>query len=382
MTGFVLGARQHATGAANADVDAPSVSWTTVTQKKASPVELTGTVQAGASVTVSAALPQDASLLVVTRMDVHRGQTISPGTLLGVVSGRPVILVRNSFAFYRDLHPGDEGDDVTALQSILRAAGAFTGTPDGRFGAETQKALTAYYETLGQEPVTGGADAEADVVQARAALRALDNKPGSAQRTEAEAALQNAELEAGAWLPLGEFAAIDAARATVLTAEGKGSELDEGDPLVRLKLGRVTFRARADALDVESFTVGSKVTVTLNGTADDLPGRVLRIGKFTEPDGSEGSFAGQDIVVSFTKNPDLEAGSTGTLRVADARSAKHLAVPLVGLYEDTAGTYVLRKEATSDPQGERVAVTVLAQESGWALVEGELAVGDDVRIGS
>lgn len=49
---------------------------------------------------------------------------------------------RHALAFYRDIHGGDTGDDVAALQRALTDLGLYTSEVDGEYGAGTAAAVT------------------------------------------------------------------------------------------------------------------------------------------------------------------------------------------------------------------------------------------------
>jgi peptidoglycan hydrolase-like protein with peptidoglycan-binding domain len=387
ITGFVVGSRRTGSDVVgNADLDSPAMAWTVVSERAPAPVSIDGEVKLGRSLEVVPSLPAGASTRVVTELKVHAGQKVRSGTVLGIVSGRPVILVRNSFPFYRDIHPGDEGDDVEALQRILRAAGAYEGAINGVFAAPTQGALRDYYRMRGLQPASGDDAARSTLAEARSAVQSLPGHATLRQREHAETDLVTAELAAGAWLPLGEFAVANSAEATVTGTAKVGSQLDEGAALVRLKLGRLSFGARADALAVKAFRVGAPVEVTLNGTTDGLPGMVTKIGAFTAGDGTAADFPGQDVTVAFDRPPDVQGGSTGTLTSQGQGTGKELAVPLTALSEDSTGTWVRRRSPGSGGEQNatrRVPVTVLTQDDGWALVTNtDLHAGDQIAITS
>jgi hypothetical protein len=97
-----------------------------------------------------------AERVVVTHVAVHKGQRISGGTLLATVSGRPMIVLRGAFGSYRDLNPGDTGDDVRQLQRALpaRYPVAVTGT----FDRQTRQAVRELYAAVGGTPINAVAD--------------------------------------------------------------------------------------------------------------------------------------------------------------------------------------------------------------------------------
>lgn len=88
---------------------------------------------------------------VVTAHTLAGGDLAVPGSAVMRVDGRPLFVLPGDFALYRDIQPGDRGDDVVAVQEGLRVAGFFTGRVDGHFGPRTQAAVAAMYRAAGQE---------------------------------------------------------------------------------------------------------------------------------------------------------------------------------------------------------------------------------------
>jgi hypothetical protein len=386
--GFVAGGLLTSPEDEASRTDASATGWTPVTRRAVPAADpLNGRVRAGRATPVEAALPEGAKKLVVTEVDVRSGERVSPGDLLAVVSGRPLILVRNGFQFYRDLRPGDRGEDVLALQRILRSDGVLAGSPDGEFGASTQEAVSRFYDDRDVTARSGGADAAAAVREAEREVAQLSDDATAAERRTARETLAAARLAAGAWVPLGELVVISTPDATVDSVVGRGAVLEEGSAVMTLRQGDVTVVARADALAVESFAVGTRVSIRLAGTADSLPGVVSAVGPFVDGSGTADDFPGRDVTVSFDVPPDAPPGTTGTVRTAAEAGPEQTAVPLVALREDADGAYVLRKPPgaggdAAGARGERVPVDVTAQADGWALVTGTgLTPGDLVRVG-
>lgn len=50
---------------------------------------------------------------------------------------------------FRDLKSGMYGSDVKAIQERLKHLGFFSGTPNGKFGSETEKAVQSYCKANG-----------------------------------------------------------------------------------------------------------------------------------------------------------------------------------------------------------------------------------------
>lgn len=73
----------------------------------------------------------------------------SQGDVLYKVGDTPVIAIAHEIPFYRALEPGAKGDDVRALQQMLKDRGFFSSEPDSEFGAETTSALKAFQKSIG-----------------------------------------------------------------------------------------------------------------------------------------------------------------------------------------------------------------------------------------
>jgi peptidoglycan hydrolase-like protein with peptidoglycan-binding domain len=77
---------------------------------------------------------------VLTSLDAAIGAPIADGGQVATIDGRPVIALHTAVPMWRDLHRGDRGDDVRALQDSLRRLGETDVVTDGLFGARTERA--------------------------------------------------------------------------------------------------------------------------------------------------------------------------------------------------------------------------------------------------
>jgi peptidoglycan hydrolase-like protein with peptidoglycan-binding domain len=179
---------------------APSVlTAPVVRQVLTQTVVVRGTVVAGTSLPITPTGAQGATTLVVTRTVKHPGDEIAPGTVLIEVSGRPIVALAGAIPAYRDLKPGDTGNDVAQLQSALRALGYPDSDTDGAFGAGTKSAVTRLYEHVGYSvPTTGGPDDRGDTQALQDAARAVTTAQravttGTQAVSDAEQALADAK---------------------------------------------------------------------------------------------------------------------------------------------------------------------------------------------
>lgn len=301
-----------------------------------------GTAQSAGTPDAGSALPQ-AALPQVVRQVVSKqvravGDTLSPGSLIAEVSGRPVFAFPATAPLYRDLVEGLSGADVLALQNVLVERGFLKSRPDGQFGSPTQAALATLYKTAGYPMPT---------------------------------------VSTGALgLPLSETAQLPQAGVRIIAACPVGSEPTKDVPLVTVETHAAAITARVDVLQAPSFKVGAQVHLQV-GTANPIPTEVQSVGTF-QASSEAGTPAGYDITVSVPSGVTIESGQPITVREVGEPS-KAPTVPMTTIRrDDSAGTYVLVVDATATPAQRRVAVTVTTQCDGYAI----LASDDDLPVGA
>ncbi|MDY0810778.1 peptidoglycan-binding protein [Kitasatospora purpeofusca] len=129
-----------------------------------------GKVTAAATTEISVPAPAGVpgSRPIVTKVKIHVGEQLSYGKVLFEISGRPVFTLPGALPAYRDLQTGTKGEDVAQLQKALASLGHRT-APDtsGTFGSGTERAVLAFYKSIGYTPV-------------RTAANVPENGPGSA----------------------------------------------------------------------------------------------------------------------------------------------------------------------------------------------------------
>jgi len=96
---------------------------------------------------------------VVTFSGLQPSDVVRSGSVLLRINGRPVFVLPGPFPLYRDIRPGDSGDDVVAVQEGLRAAGYTIDDREGRFSSTTQAAIAALYDQAGFEAPSVPVDA-------------------------------------------------------------------------------------------------------------------------------------------------------------------------------------------------------------------------------
>lgn len=288
---------------------------------------------------------------VVTDLTVEAGTRISSGTVLGRVSGRPIIVLNLPFTLYRDLGEGDSGDDVRALQDSLSSLSLYSGTVDGVYGAGTAQAVATLYRNNGLVPPEVG-DAP------------LESTPSE---------------QVGSLTPvrMSEIATIPEAYATIDSVASIGDQVGTDVPFAVLRSGSTTVTARIGAGSQDVFPVGATVSVSpQTDSRIQVAGTVASMSEFrtSDPD-VEGSIPGYDITIELPDDEALTDGSTVTVMgEEDASTTTGLAVPVTALREQDNSTYVLLTDGT------KATVEVSLVADGFALVEGDVTAGDTVEI--
>ncbi len=369
-----------------------------------------GTYSEGHEIVVAA--PQSDMPTIITARKVRRGDKIHSGDVLAEVSGRPVFALSTRFSLYRDLTPGVEGPDVTAVQKALRALGRYRGTIDGQYGAATAAAVRDWYQRAGYTiPIDvsltqGVDDARQALDDARSAQRQASKTSSrsdatdddsttlkSTRRTVVEAQKSLTEAEHAALTPLrvSEVTWIPRAGATVLTSATIGTDLgggsadvgtsaqDGADGAVRLRVGEPSLTVRVGVASKGAYEVGSKVSVlAVSDQQDEVVGVVSKVSGFRQPDADTASgLPGYDATITFDDAPPFSDGDTlvATPKTDVATKAEGLGVPLVALREDSSGAYVNVAGSGRTP------VEVVATGEGYAVVESDaLAEGDKIVV--
>ncbi len=119
-----------------------------------------GTVRFGSprSVTLPASAAKTGSLVVTS--PPKKGGEIVEGSKVADIGGRPVLVLQGKVPMYRDIRPGDQGDDVTALKLALGRLGFVSGS-GAVYDAGAQRAVSAWLRSVGYEPF-GPTEAQQD----------------------------------------------------------------------------------------------------------------------------------------------------------------------------------------------------------------------------
>lgn len=271
---------------------------------------------------------------IVTTVNIKEGDLVRPGNIVATVDSNPVIAVTGSNKpIYRDLHPGDSGYDVEAIQEILNQLGyrlSITGT----FDENTQKTLESLYKNIGYTSPCG----EKVCVLTGTFLKIPADLPPVSTTTSA---------------------GTNTAEKPVLFSTNSGS---------RHIVARIGVAQRADFKDQPEITVKSP------------DGEIIRTADYSFSDfkeGNDSTLPGYDLTINLPQ--DLETtpeNKTVVTLTLNAAVREYLAVPAVAIRQEGTATYVITEDGT------RIDVTVLTQAQGWAGIEEAegLSEGINVRV--
>lgn len=300
-------------------------------------VRIQGEIAGGEIHPVYAEVPEGTARAVVTALGVESGQTLTNGAFLGTVSDRPVFAFWLNVPLYRDIHAGDSGSDVSALQNALGVP--VTGTLD-------QQTLQSVQELYADAEITPPRDAD------RAVFVRL--------------------VEFASLPPLNEPPVIHqiAGVGTVLEPEAAFAELSVGSNFVNV---------RASVREAEHITVGDEASVQGSGEDAEI-GTVVAVGEYRAQPDETGRPPGRDIRVDLPEDSTLRAGQSAAVLFGSITEPT-IAVPTLAVRSDATGTYMLRRMANGGE--ERVPITVLRNSDGWTAVDSDdLSVGDEVSVSS
>ncbi|MBO9556720.1 MULTISPECIES: peptidoglycan-binding domain-containing protein [Cellulomonas] len=268
----------------------------------------------------------------VTSLDTPPGASVGAGQVLYRVGLRPVVAAEGSTPAFRDIGPGDRGDDVRQLQALLTAVGRYEGTIDGRALRSTVQAVRAWQRDLGVEP---------DGIVHLGDVLFLPSLPATVAYGDVEV---GRPVSAGS----GSVDALGAApRLTITLSDTQARVVVPGTP-VHLSYGDLRWEAVVGR--TTPATKDAPATATLASTGD-------------------GPLCGADCAAL-----PVTSDSTVTAEVVVVPEHQGVVVPasaLVSRPDDT--TVVVARDGTVVPVG------IVASARGSAVVDG-LAAGTSVRV--
>ena len=290
---------------------------------------------------------------IVTRIFLHPGAEVGPGSVILEVAGRPVLAFPGTVPAYRNLIPGETGEDVAELQVALEEVGLGVGDDtSGVYGPGTASAVAAFYQDIGYSAPMISTGPKAD---------------------------------RGAMMPLSEFMFIPRFPAHVASIGAKVGGTASAK-LVTLSMGNPAVAGQLNPNDRGLIRPGMKVTITNTVTGKSVRGRITSVKSRTETKGSisGGIFLPMRIRPSKPLSTSL-IGQNVTLTITAAHSSGPvLAVPEAAVFASVNGSTYVTKVMGAHSQ---VRVPVRTGITGDGLVEvtpvsgGTLAAGDAVITG-
>jgi membrane fusion protein, multidrug efflux system len=291
---------------------------------------------------------------IVTHVFCRKGSLASQGSVLLEVAGQPYFVLQGTVPAYRDLAPGETGEDVAQLQQDLISLGYGTGSDTlGSYGPGTAAAVSAYYQARGYT----------------APVVTVGTKK------------HRAEL---AFVPLGDFSFVPSLPATVIKVGATVGKAPASGALT-LALGTPKLTGQLSPSTAGLVRPGMRVTITDSGGGPVRHGKVAWVSHSTA---SHASISGGLYVkMGITLNRPLPMSLVGqdvSLAIGAARSpGPVLAVPEAAVFAAADGrTYVSKVSG-----GHTVRVPVRVGMTGSGLLQvtpdqpGALAAGDQVVTG-
>lgn len=193
--GWVAGTQVQSSKEAAASAEPPLASAVTAAVKKmelASTIVTRGNAAYGQSAKVN--LPAGGGASLVTSAP-EAGRSLAEGDSFMEANGQPVFALLGGRPMYRDLGPGDTGEDVRQLEEALARLGLNPGPVDGTYDSSTAAAVGRLYARAGYS-APGQTDAErAEIRSATSVVDQAQNAVTAAKRQLAEGTKPPTELE-------------------------------------------------------------------------------------------------------------------------------------------------------------------------------------------
>jgi hypothetical protein len=289
---------------------------------------------------------------IVTRIFRRRGSTVGQGTVLLEVAGQPFFVLQGTVPAYRNLQPGETGQDVAQLQDDMESLGYATGSdPSGFFGAGTSAAVKAFYKGIGYSP------------------QRLTNGP---------------KADRGPVVPLGQYTFVPRLPARIASLSATVGQPVSASALT-LAIGNPIISGQLSPVDVRLVRPGMSVTITEPGTGVTIPGRVTSVSDITASKASiSGGLYVRMGIRSRSPMPMSLVGQDVSLTIVAAHSSGAvLAVPEAAVFANANGSTYVTKLAGSTA----VRVQVRVGISGGGMLQvtpvqpGALTTGDRVITG-
>lgn len=295
-----------------------------------------GEIVEGDPVTVTLAessAGRDLGAGAVVTVAPRAGATLKEGDIALEVGARPVHVLSGAVPMYRDIRPGDRGDDVRQLEEALVRLGLEPGPVDGVFDVRTEAAVDAWYARTDHEALGPGPDERDALREARATIASAEQDAGVARRALADARRPADADEVGSAdrsVRIAELA-VKAAQAAVDRSKAAEAAARVAGELDQSKAGLAVRKAETERLGAAADLDRARQELVV---ADDL-------------------LAGAQTALERARQ---ETDSTGQRKASD---------------EDIAELEELVRERTAEAGGARAAVS--AGERTLALAEAAVA---------
>lgn len=287
---------------------------------------------------------------VVTAAERSAGEALSSGSALLRVNGRPVFVLSGAFPLFRDIAPGDSGDDVAAVQAALAAVGYTTGRDRaGSYGAGTQAAVRKMYELAGHK---------APQVTLTPSVSDSNSPAAAADSTDASSAQVTAPASKGGPVILRtEVVVLGGLPATIQSIAPVGTQLGEGTELVKLGAGAVVLSATVPTESLGTLTVGASA-VFVGDTGTPSSATVTAINATPEGDQTV-------VVVTSDSAVTIDKPYLLTIDNPAGESGESLLAPVAGVVSRGGRSYVYPRDGDLFRE---VEVTVTGSVGGVAAI--------------
>ncbi|MCX4754308.1 peptidoglycan-binding domain-containing protein [Kitasatospora purpeofusca] len=254
-----------------AEVEQRVIADTLVTRGKV-------TAASAAEISVPASAGAPGTRPVVTKVKVQAGDQLSYGKVLFEISGRPVFSLPGALPAYRDLQTGSKGEDVAQLQKAL-ASLKYRTAPDiaGTFGAGTERAVVAFYKSIGYSPVRTSAGVPEDKPGGvRTVPPATSDKGGDTKTPSTGTPASTSEPQTVVTVPMSEVVFLGALPVrvdTVSAAVGKAP----ADKMLTVSAGSPVVVAEVSAQEKSLLKEGQPVDILSEDSGLKVPGVVQAV---------------------------------------------------------------------------------------------------------
>lgn len=247
---------------------------------------------------------------VVTSIDIAAGTTVSEGTRMVEVSGRPVFVMQGAVPVFRSLRPGMKGADVAQVQAALGRLGCDTAADAGVYGTATKACVATFYRDAGYEPV---ASSETEVADVAAAEQAVSDAQG--QVDNAQIALD----AAAAGPPDSEVLAAEIALDAALRArDDAGVAADAAVVTARAAAQRAVDTYNALAADPASTTADLAAAANEVDAAHFALDEAERTGETAIADADDAVTLARAAVDDVQRPPDVSAETAAVEQASEA----------------------------------------------------------------